>query len=87
EVRAILDRAPFEERKKYHDAPGPEAELLKNNLELRPSHPDALPATELIKGRLLSHFEFSSYAMPRFMLFFFNRYESGMCYNRHVDVA
>ncbi len=87
DVQTLLDRAHFKKRQKFHETSGAPPELLKNNLELRPSHKEVQPAVELIKDRLLSHFEFSSYAMPRYMLFFFNRYESGMFYNRHVDVA
>lgn len=87
EVRKVLDSAPFEKREKMQQSQGKSAGLIKNNLELRPTLQELRPAVELIKGRLLSHFEFSSYAMPRDMRFFFNRYESGMFYGRHVDTA
>lgn len=85
EVREILDRTPFEVRQKARQSQGQGAGMVKNNLELMPAHPDLRPAVELIRTRLLSHFEFGSYAMPRDMRFFFNRYESGMFYDRHVD--
>jgi PKHD-type hydroxylase len=87
DVRAVLDRTPFEVRKKERQSHGKVAGLVKNNLELRPGHPDVRPAAELVKTRLLSHFEFGSYAMPRDMRFFFNRYENGMFYDRHVDMT
>lgn len=87
DVRDLLDRAPFEARKKTRQSHGQAAGLVKNNLELMPGHQDIRPAAELIKARLLSHFEFGSYAMPRDMRFFFNRYESGMFYDRHVDMT
>jgi PKHD-type hydroxylase len=87
EVREALDRAPFEARRKERLNEGKTEGLLKNNLELAPGHPDARPAADLIRVRLLSHFEFGSYAMPRDMRFFFNRYESGMYYDRHVDMS
>jgi len=86
-VREVLDGAPFEARKKSRQSHGQGAGLVKNNLELKPGHPDARPAAELVRTRMLSHFEFSSYAMPRDMRFFFNRYESGMFYDRHVDMT
>lgn len=86
-VREVIDRVPFEARKKARQSGGKAAGMVKNNLELMPSHPDIRPAVDLIKTRLLSHFEFSSYAMPRDMRFFFNRYERGMFYDRHVDMT
>lgn len=86
-VREVLDRTPFEVRKKVRQSQGEAAGMIKNNLELMPSHPDLRPAVDLIRTRLLSHFEFGSYAMPRDMRFFFNRYESGMFYDRHVDMT
>lgn len=85
EVSSLLENAPFEKREKMSH--GHPAELIKNNLELKPIHPEIEPAVSLIRDRLLSHFEFSSYAMPRGMRFFFNRYEIGMFYGRHVDTA
>ena len=73
EVREALDRAPFEARRKERLSEGKTEGLLKNNLELAPGHPEARPAADLIRVRLLSHFEFGSYAMPRDMRFFFNK--------------
>ncbi len=87
QVRQVLDRTPFEKRIKSGQSRAVSAGLLKNNLELPPTRRELQPVVELIKTRLLSHFEFSSYSMPRYMRFFFNRYESGMFYDRHVDTA
>ena len=87
EVRKVLDHAPFEKKEKLQQSLGKAAGLVKNNLELQPTHADSRPLVAMITQRLLSHFEFSSYAMPRNMRFFFNRYESGMFYGRHVDTA
>ncbi|HEX9771794.1 MAG TPA: Fe2+-dependent dioxygenase [Kiloniellales bacterium] len=87
EVREVLDRTPFESRKKARQSQGKAAGVIKNNLELMPGRQDLRPVVELIRARLLSHFEFGSYAMPRDMRFFFNRYESGMFYDRHVDMT
>lgn len=79
-----LERSRFEDGRR---TAGTQAGAVKNNLELPPSHSMMALAKE-VYAALVRHEAFNSFAVPRkVMAPIFSRYDEGMSYGRHSDVA
>jgi PKHD-type hydroxylase len=87
EIRDCLSGISYKEKKKPKERGGETVGLVKNNLQVPAGLPEARPAAELVSKRLTTHPQFSTFALPKKMHMMFNRYETGMFYETHVDSA
>lgn len=67
---------------------GAQAEKIKNNLQIDPTHPIYQQLNQLIQPTLQQHPLYHSFCLPKQLLpFMFNCYQNGGHYGNHVDSA